>query len=236
MKTTVKKLCARCLVTNACSCGTDKYHVQFPAPFQMPAVNARSGKWKQFLKEARYHFRRSYLTTDDKDVKQRIEALYAKHNIMDIFEKSTGIEKENPDKHYEEEIPDASFEIALEDNVIAKYGGGLYMRLVFVMAQEDIDLNGLYLRLKDNKTDSNSVKVYEKLRKKLKKITGYDFRLAVTSIQPEQRGWNRSKAVNVSVWVTDLPIPPALKKLPGRKRIIKEKHGSRTTEAELKER
>ena len=116
-----------------------------------------------------------------------------------------------------------NFGITATEETIAKYGSGLYLRLKFEMATEGCDYERLYKLIQsksfsDRRSAERSLKAYDRLIKRVKKITGYQFDIyPIEKIIPSASEWKRDRRETKMTWVTDFKLPPGLQKINGDK-------------------
>lgn len=115
-----------------------------------------------------------------------------------------------------------SFGITATEETIAKYGSGLYLRLKFEMATEGCDYERLYKLIQsksfsDRRSAERSLKAYNRLIKRVKKITGYQFNIYPVDTIEQRSEWQPAKKETNMIWVTDFKLPPGLQKLNGDK-------------------
>ncbi len=233
-----KILCANCLKTNECSCGTTKHHLKFEGGWGVPGVNARKNIWREFLKRTKNIFRRKYVLSKDKEVREAIEKIYTMYNLSDIFENArvlrTRSELNTSDKF--DIVPDTRntlFEVAIDEEAVGKYGGGLYMKLRLELAKNNEDYESMHVRIQ-NKEDTPTIKIYNQLRRKIKKITGCQFELKpVKEKQLKNHGYSSPQSKPSMVWVGVLKLPPVMQKIPGSKKIVMSIDGFRQSLGDL---
>ena len=115
-----------------------------------------------------------------------------------------------------------NFGITATEETIAKYGSGLYLRLKFEMATEGCDYERLYKLIQsksfsDRRSVERSLKAYNQLIKRVKKITGYQFNIYPVDTIEQRSEWQPAKKETNMTWVTDFKLPPGLQKLNGDK-------------------
>ncbi len=118
-----------------------------------------------------------------------------------------------------------NFGITATEETIAKYGSGLYLRLKFEMATEGCDYARLYKLIQsksfsDRRSAERSLKAYNRLIKRVKKITGYQFDIYPVDIIDtisQRSDWGADKKETKMTWVTDFKLPPGLQKINGAK-------------------
>jgi hypothetical protein len=188
----------------------------------IPSNRSSRERWKNFLKKTKNLFRRRYLMTSSKETKESIEKLYVNYDLIDIFSNTTALRKSPEKADYPKTIK-STFEISISDEVAAKYGSGLYLKLKLELVKSGDNYETLYLRVKAEE-NTDVVKVYHRLRKKIKKITGYQFNLSPVMIEgPKNSKFGNPSKIPMVMWVTELKLPPGLNKIQGTKTLIDKK-------------
>lgn len=217
-------LCLGCMQkATICPCGNRNLQLNLMG-HKIPGPRAGRQVWKDLLRRSRNIFRREFLMKKNQDLRESIELLYMDYGMEESFQETT-IMRKKPEVPSKPKGSETSFGVSASEEAIAKYGSGLYMRLKLDMAQAGDTYETLYMRVENNES-TDSVKTYRRLVKKIKKITGYSFKLLPIMVEkkPESQ-WGTPKKKSVMTWVTDFKLPPGLQKIQGQKTLI-QKDGS----------
>jgi len=226
-----KYLCLKCQKTNACSCNYNDplTKIDMKGSWIIPGPNAKKNSWKAFLKSAKGNFKRHYILSESLVTKNAILHLYTKYVMAEILQKAIAQEESNialNDGEGQQSLnPVAEMVIAIDEEAIARMGGGLYLKLKFELARLNDGYPELILKVLHGK-EIQVVKIYKQLQRKLKKITGYEFNLRTTGDNTKDYRSSYTRTPELTPrWTAEFKLPKALQKINGDKKVCLRKQG-----------